>query len=172
MENLIFCAMFISNPTKLWINECITCLNYFIPLSSKHLHFKLKEISCYYHSPAGLFALSCFVSCTPESIKRLEFVFTTINSFVSNATCFYPLKTSENLTVFWCFQGVEKECIGNRGVNEINGKNDEEPQIFVFRANEVLHTIQKYIGSSWKQIFFHQITTSSSFSEKENSKES
>lgn len=124
-------------------------LNYFIPLSGKHLHFKLKEISCYYHSPAGLFALSCFVSCTPESIKRLEFVFTTINSFVS-----------------------KKECIGNRGVNEINGKNDEEPQIFVFRANEVLHTIQKYIGSSWKQIFFHQITTSSGFSEKENSKES
>ena len=24
-----------------------------------------------------------------------------------------PLKTSENLRVFWCFQGVEKGCIGN-----------------------------------------------------------
>ena len=27
------------------------------------------------------------------------------------------LKTSENLTVFWCFQGAEKGCIGNKGVN-------------------------------------------------------
>ena len=25
-----------------------------------------------------------------------------------------PQKTSENLTAFWCFQGVEKECIGNK----------------------------------------------------------
>ena len=29
----------------------------------------------------------------------------------------YPLKTSENYKVFWCFQEVEKECIGNNWVN-------------------------------------------------------
>ena len=29
-----------------------------------------------------------------------------------------PLKTSENLKVFWCCQGVEKECIENQWVNE------------------------------------------------------
>ena len=40
-----------------------------------------------------------------------------INPFVSNAPFLYPLKTSENLTVFWCFQGVEKGCIGNEWVN-------------------------------------------------------
>ena len=34
-----------------------------------------------------------------------------INPFVSNAPFLYPLKTSENLTVFWCFQGLEKGCI-------------------------------------------------------------
>ena len=28
-----------------------------------------------------------------------------------------PLKTSENLTIFWCFQGKEKRCIGNKWVN-------------------------------------------------------
>ena len=39
-----------------------------------------------------------------------------INVFVSNATFFYPLETSENRTVF-CFQGVEKWCIGNEWVN-------------------------------------------------------
>ena len=47
-------------------------------------------------------------------------VFYFINSlfspFVPNAPFLYPLKTSENLAVFWCFQGVEKGCIGNEWV--------------------------------------------------------
>ena len=38
------------------------------------------------------------------------------NAFVPNAPFLYPLKISENLTVFWCFQGVEKEWIGNEWV--------------------------------------------------------
>ena len=36
--------------------------------------------------------------------------------FVPNVLFLYPLKTSENLKVFWCFQGVEKGCIGNEQV--------------------------------------------------------
>ena len=40
------------------------------------------------------------------------------NPFVPNSPFLYPLKTSENLTVFWCFQGVEKECIGNKWVKD------------------------------------------------------
>ena len=32
---------------------------------------------------------------------------------------FYPLKTSENLMVFGCLQGVEKGCIGGKCVNPI-----------------------------------------------------
>ena len=35
------------------------------------------------------------------------------NPFVPNVPFLYPLKTSEKLTVFWCFQGVEKGCIAN-----------------------------------------------------------
>ena len=35
------------------------------------------------------------------------------NPFVLNAPFLYPLKTSENRTVFWCFQGVKKGRIGN-----------------------------------------------------------
>ena len=38
-----------------------------------------------------------------------------INPYVPNAPFLYPLKT-ENRKVFWCFQGVEKECIGNKWV--------------------------------------------------------
>ena len=40
-----------------------------------------------------------------------------INPFVSNALFLYLLKTSENRKVFWCFQGAEKGCIGNKWVN-------------------------------------------------------
>ena len=40
-----------------------------------------------------------------------------INPFVPNAPFLYPLKTSENHKVFWCFQGVKKGCIGNEWVN-------------------------------------------------------
>ena len=43
-----------------------------------------------------------------------------INLFVPNAPFLYPpnpLKTLENLTVFLCFQRVEKWCTGNKWVN-------------------------------------------------------
>ena len=39
-----------------------------------------------------------------------------INPFVPNAPLLHPLKTSENRKVFWCFQGVEKGCIGNEWI--------------------------------------------------------
>ena len=42
-----------------------------------------------------------------------------LNPFVPNAPFYYPLNTSENLPVFWCIQGVEKGCIGNKWVNQI-----------------------------------------------------
>ena len=43
-----------------------------------------------------------------------------LNPFVPDAPFLYPLETSENRNFFWCFQGVEKECIGNKWVNESN----------------------------------------------------
>ena len=45
-----------------------------------------------------------------------------INLFVPNALFPYPLKTIENLNVFGCFQGVKKECIGNKWDNVIPGE--------------------------------------------------
>ena len=44
-----------------------------------------------------------------------------INPFAPNALFLYPLKTSENVTVF-CFQGVEKGCIGNKWANYLTLK--------------------------------------------------
>ena len=40
------------------------------------------------------------------------------NPFVPNETFLYSLKT-ENFTIFWCFQGADKGCIGNKWVKEI-----------------------------------------------------
>ena len=37
--------------------------------------------------------------------------------FVPKGPFLYPLKISEDLMVFWCFQGVEKRCTGNKWVN-------------------------------------------------------
>ena len=77
------------------------------------------------------------IICKPLSLKILELFFMVlyllstnvfknwfrpilliINPFVpTNASFFYPLKISENRMIFWCFQGVEKGCIGNKWVN-------------------------------------------------------
>ena len=42
-----------------------------------------------------------------------------LSPFVPYATFLYPLKISENLAVFWCFQGVEKGCIENKWVKQM-----------------------------------------------------
>ena len=39
-----------------------------------------------------------------------------LKQFVPNVSFLYILKTSQNRKVFWCFQGVEKECIGIKWV--------------------------------------------------------
>ena len=44
-------------------------------------------------------------------ILQVEF-----NPIVLDAPFLYPLKTSENLTVFWCFQRVKKGYIGNEWI--------------------------------------------------------
>ena len=45
------------------------------------------------------------------------FLEVSVNPFAPNAPFLYLLKTSENLTVFSCFQRVEKRRIGNKWVN-------------------------------------------------------
>ena len=51
-----------------------------------------------------------------QRFQLISFGVFIINPFVPNAPFLYPLKTSENCKVFWCFQGVEKGCIGNEWV--------------------------------------------------------
>ena len=63
------------------------------------------------------------------------------NSFLPKAFFLYSLKTSENLAVFWCFQGVEKRCTGNKWVISagINKKLaiDELPLKFPFEGHDI-----------------------------------
>ena len=42
-----------------------------------------------------------------------------LNPFVPNAPFLYSLKTSEKRKVFWCFEKVEKGCIGSKWVKVI-----------------------------------------------------
>ena len=85
-----------------------------------------------------------------ETLTTNPPIFIYINPFVPNAPFFYPPKTSENLTVFLCFQRVEKECIGNEWVNNI--KN-----ILVFKIKDgcklELQTCEtmKFFGSTEKK---------------------
>ena len=46
--------------------------------------------------------------CFPHLLSHL---------FVSNVSFLHLLKTSKNPKAFWCFQGVEKGCNGNKWVN-------------------------------------------------------
>ena len=52
-----------------------------------------------------------------SNIYDRVFLVKILNPFVPNASFPYPLKIPEKCKVFWCFQGVEKECIGNKWVN-------------------------------------------------------
>ena len=45
--------------------------------------------------------------------------YTSINPFVPNWPFLYPLKTSENRKVFWCFQEIEKGRIGKEWVKDV-----------------------------------------------------
>ena len=54
-----------------------------------------------------------------------------INPFAPNEPFLYPLETSENPTAFWCFQGVEKACIGNKWAN-LEQHSDIIKLFFVF----------------------------------------
>ena len=80
-----------------------------------------------------------------------------VNPFVPNAPFLYPLKTSENVKVFWGFQGVEKGCIGNKWVKysgakceskddyvSICGKNNEKNHEAEERKDEYSHSLQIY----------------------------
>ena len=53
-----------------------------------------------------------------DSLHQLPKSYSLINPFVPNATFLYPLKTSENRKVSYCFQRIAKGCIESKYVNK------------------------------------------------------
>ena len=76
-----------------------------------------------------------------SNIYDRVFLVKILNPFVPNASFPYPLKIPEKCKVFWCFQGVEKECIGNKWVISA-----------IYNSLELVLMILSYIGifSFWK----------------------
>ena len=69
--------------------------------------------------------LNLFVHNAPFLYPLKENSIFMLNPFAHNAPFLYPLKTLENVTAFWCFQGLEKGCIGNKWVKAmIIGKKE------------------------------------------------
>ena len=56
-------------------------------------------------------------------------IFFMFNPFIPNAPFLYPLKTLENILVYWCFQAAERGCMGNKWVKCLWLKSDvKKPQ--------------------------------------------
>ena len=62
-----------------------------------------------------------------------------------------PLKTSENRNVFWCFQGVEKGCIGNKWV-KANFHSVNVQGSFAFLTSERSFESANFLKFHWKKI--------------------
>ena len=89
---------------------------------SKHgvnnMNFEINEASCFLFLedifPLNfLFSIMAIISFITLAFLRNHRY---INSLVPNSPFLYPLKHRKTLTVFWCFQGIEKGCIGNEWV--------------------------------------------------------
>ena len=65
----------------------------------------------------GHFRSTCEVSI---QFLASQIIYTSINPFIPNASFLYPLKTSENRNVFWCFlvfSGGREKMLGNKWIN-------------------------------------------------------
>ena len=68
-----------------------------------------KQSTFFYEKEPSQFGKTIWIWANNNVYKNNSCFF---NPFVPNALFLYHLKTSENFTVFRCFQGVEKGCIG------------------------------------------------------------
>ena len=90
-----------------------------------------------------------------------------INPFFPNAPFLYPLKISENFTVFWPYQEVEKGCIVSKWVNasEITlvAKMEKLLQELSFHFQNVVY---EWFTSFWNLIDFQRMQNNSKLYKK------
>ena len=84
-----------------------TKLKNYLVSTNTQIHKISRYVAIFYHMQ-----MFCFSLLTNFEIA--SFLVILLNPFVPNKPFLYPLKTSENLKVLWCFQGVKKGCIGNK----------------------------------------------------------
>ena len=129
------------------------------------LHHHCYASTITYWNPS-LVNMYIFIDISPKSLcphsLALTFIvinFLFINPFAPNAPFLYSLKTLENLTVSWCFQGVEKGSIGNKWVKEtqlthwIPMKPILKYHWYGLNMNQVKH--EKYISKVLNKITNH-----------------
>ena len=80
------------------------------------------ELGHFLCSEMPYFLLKSLSKLLKATLQHLAKIGQRINSFVPNATFLHPMKTSEKLRVLYCFQGVQKESIGNEWVKYHNRK--------------------------------------------------
>ena len=73
------------------------------------------------------------------------------NPFVPNARFLCTLKTSENSTVFWCFQWVEKGYIGNEYVNTNQENNITSGRKLKLSNTHEVMLYHLNVNSQWKK---------------------
>ena len=105
----------------------VSCFSLFLPfflllfltLSTFHInvscctHFMLKLFPEAHFSYGIVFSNCIFPKCGNGCYTKLA-----LNPLQTGFAFLYPLKTSENLKVFWCFQGVKKSNTGLSWVNQ------------------------------------------------------
>ena len=87
-------------------------------LHTHYFHISLKNINFVQMTQKLFLTVSTWnqIECAFGYLKAKWAILTLkrrFDPFVPDAPFAYPLKTSQNLTVIWYFQGVEKGCIGN-----------------------------------------------------------
>ena len=105
---------------NIWSETYLLTINPFVP--NAPFLYPLKTLTVFWcfqgveKSALGTNGLT-FEKVLPIYLQPLPSICISIKPFFPNAPFLHPLKTSENLTVFWCFQELEKECIESKWVN-------------------------------------------------------
>ena len=102
-----------------------------------------------YHSWIWVFGLLNIFATAPQ----LKPIYSYIDPFVSNAPFLYPLKILGNCKVFWCFQWVERGCIGIQWVNifQVSGQFS----ISISPSEKTSENL--WFGIKWVQFLYRKI---------------
>ena len=83
------------------------------------------------------------------TVRNTYFPFT-IKPFVLSAPLLYPVKTSENRKVFWCFQGVEKDALRTNELKKSKMVNQYIVHVSIYEvpcSENYQKTVSNFLGA-------------------------